>query len=477
MSGSGPDTVFDVVVVGGGPGGYATAFRAAARGLDVAMVEEAEVGGTCLHWGCIPSKASLHVAELLDEVERGPVMGLDLSLNGIDGDELAAFRRGVVDRLHRGLVGLARQRTTLVAGRGRVVEPGVVAVTDADGAQERVAGRHVVVATGSRVRSLPGIDVDGTVVQTSDDAVHFTTAPGRALIVGAGAIGMEFASMWAPMGTEVTIVEALDRVLPLEDADVSAAVAKAYRARGIDLHVGATVASVDVDEGMAAVTIEADGATTTREVDVVLVAVGRAPRTDDLGIDEVLDERGFVVTDDFGATAIDGLWAVGDVRPTLALAHAAFVEGFVVADRIAGVADVVPVDHTHTPRVTYCHPEAASVGLTEDQAVERFGADGVTATTVTLMGNAKGIIHGSPGFAKVVVRREGPGVAPGATGEVLGVHVVGPHATDLIAEGALATSWGALPEELGAISHAHPTLYEALGEAWMSAAGLPFHAH
>jgi dihydrolipoamide dehydrogenase len=219
--------LFDVVVVGGGPGGYATAFRAAARGLDVALVEQARVGGTCLHVGCIPSKASLYVAELLEEVERGPVMGLDLSVNGIDGDELAAFRQGVVDRLYKGLVGLARQRTTLVEGRGRLVEPGVVTVADPDGAEQRIEGRHVVIATGSRVRSLPGIEVDGTVVQTSDDAVGFTQAPGRAVIIGAGAIGMEFASMWAPMGTEVTIVEALDRVLPLEDADVSAAVAKA----------------------------------------------------------------------------------------------------------------------------------------------------------------------------------------------------------------------------------------------------------
>ena len=232
-----------------------------------------------------------------------------------------------------------------------------------------------------------------------------------------------------------------------------------------------------MEDGIAEVVVGQDGDTTVVEADRVLVAIGRGPRTADIGIDEVLDERGFVVADAFGATAVDGLWAVGDVLPTLALAHAAFVEGFVVADRIAGVADVVPVDHTHTPRVTYCNPEVGSVGLTEEQAVEQFGADGVTATTVSLRGNAKGIIHGSAGFAKVVVRTDGPGVAPGATGAALGVHIVGPQATDLIGEGAMATSWGALPEELGAISHAHPSLYEALGEAWMSAAGLPFHAH
>lgn len=467
---------YDVVVIGGGPGGYATAFRAAARGLDVAMVEEAKVGGTCLHWGCIPSKASLHVAQLLEQVDRAPIMGLDLTFNGVDGEELAAFRRGVIDRLHKGLAGLADQRCTVVAGRGRLVEPGVVSV---DGGEWDLPleADDVVIATGSSVKDLPGVDVDGTVVQTSDDAVHFADAPARAVIVGAGAIGMEFASMWAPMGTEVTVVEGLDRVLPLEDADVSDAVAKAYRDRGIEVLTGAMVRDVDVADGAATVTIDVGDDQVLRDADVVLLAVGRAPRTADLGLDDVLDERGYVVADAYGATAMDGLWAVGDVLPTLALAHAAFVEGFVVADRIAGVDDVVPVDHTHTPRVTYCHPEAASVGLTEAQAVEAHGADAVSTTTISLRGNAKGILAGSAGFAKVVVLANGPGVAPGATGPVLGLHVVGPHATDLVAEGALATSWGALPEELGAISHAHPSLYEALGEAWMSAAGLPFHAH
>ncbi|HKJ57538.1 MAG TPA: FAD-dependent oxidoreductase, partial [Nitriliruptoraceae bacterium] len=255
------------------------------------------------------------------------------------------------------------------------------------------------------------------------------------------------------------------------------AVAKAFKGRGIEVLTSASVEDIDVADGIAEVVFSHGDGTTVLEADRVLVAFGRGPCTADLGIDDVLDERGFVVADAFGATDVDGLWAVGDVLPTLALAHAAFVEGFVVADRIADVADVVPVDHTHTPRVTYCNPEVASVGLTEQEAVDALGADAVATTTISLRGNAKGIIHGSAGFAKVVVAADGPGVAPGATGEVLGVHIVGPQATDLIAEGAIATSWGALPEELGAISHAHPSLYEALGEAWMSAAGLPFHAH
>lgn len=466
----------DIVVLGGGPGGYATAFRAAARGLDVAIVEADKIGGTCLHRGCIPSKASLHVAGVLEEVERGDLMGLDLTLNRIDGAELAAFRQGVVDNLHKGLSLLARQRCTMIDGWGRLDGAGRVVVTNGDGAEQVVTGRHVVIATGSVPRVIPGIEVDEEVVQTSDQAVHFDTVPDRAIVIGAGAIGMEFASMWQPMGTRVTVIEALDRVLPLEDVDVSRAVAKSFKSRGIEVMTSASVEAIDVDDGIAEVLVEVDGTTVVLEADRVLIAIGRGPRTADIGIHDVLDEGGFVTADAFGATSVDGLWAVGDVLPTLALAHAAFVEGFVVADRIAQVADVVPVDHIHTPRVTYCSPEVASVGLTEEQAVVAHGAEAIVTTTVSMRGNAKGIIHGSTGFTKVIVRKDGPGVAPGATGEALGVHIVGPQATDLIAEGALATSWGALPEELGAISHAHPSLYEALGEAWMSAAGLPFHA-
>ena len=468
----------DIVVVGGGPGGYAIAFRAAARGLDVALVEQDKVGGTCLHRGCIPSKAILHVAEVLEEVHRGDVMGLRLSFDGIDGDGLAAFRQGVIDSMHKGLSALVKQRCTMVEGRGRITGPGTVEVTGADGSTSTIEARHVVLATGSFPRSLPGVEIDGEVVQTSDQALWFTEAPRRAVVIGAGAIGMEFASMWAPMGTEVTVVEALDRVLPLEDADVSKAVARNYKRRGIDVMTLAKVTGVERQGQAATVSVEVDGKVSQVEADVVLVAIGRGPNTDDTGAAElgILDERGFAVTDEFGATSVDGVWAVGDVCPTLALAHAAFAEGFVVGDRIAGVDHVVPVDHVHTPRVTYCHPEVASVGLTEAQAREVHG-DAVTATTTSFRGNAKGLLAGSDGFVKTIALTEGPGIGPGATGAVLGVHVVGPHATDLIAEGTLATSWGALPEELAAITHAHPSLYELMGEAFQSAAGLPFHAH
>ena len=469
----------DVVVLGGGPGGYAAAFRAAARGLDVAVVEQDKVGGTCLHRGCIPSKAILHVAEVLEEVHRADVLGLKLTFDGVDGDGLAAFRQGVIDSMYKGLSGLVAQRCTLLEGRGRITGPGTVEVTAADGTTSTVEGRHLVLATGSVPKVLPGVEVDGEVVQTSDQALWFTQAPPRAIVIGAGAIGMEFASMWAPMGTAVTVVEALDRVLPLEDVDVSKTVRRTYKRRGIDVLTSAMVQSVERRDDVGVVSVEADGKVRELEAEVVLVAIGRGPNTADTGAAElgILDERGFAVTDEYGATTVDNVWAVGDVRPTLALAHAAFAEGFVVADRIAGVEHVVPVDHTQTPRVTYCHPEVASVGLTEAQAREQHGDDAVVATTTSFRGNAKGLLAGSDGFVKTVGLADGPGVAPGATGAVLGVHVVGPHATDLIAEGTLATSWGALPEELAAITHAHPSLYELMGEAFQSSAGLPFHAH
>jgi dihydrolipoamide dehydrogenase len=491
VSAAGGGPTHDIVVLGGGPGGYATAFRAHARGLDVALVERAEIGGTCLHRGCIPSKATLHVAEVLEEVHRADVMGLKVSFDGIDGDGLQAFREGVISGLHKGLVGLTEKRTTLHRGHGRVVRDGdglAVEVTDDEGDVTTVRGRHVVLATGSVARSLPGVEIDGEVVQTSDQALWFTTPPERAVIIGGGAIGVEFASMWAPMGTQVTVVEALDRLLPLEDADSSKLLERAFKRRGIEVLTGARVAGVGRDGNGASVEVQVGDEIRTLEADRVLVATGRGPRTGDTGAAElgVLDERGFVVTDAYGATEVEGLWAVGDVRPTLALAHAAFAEGFVVGDRIAGVPDVQPVDHVHTPRVTYSHPEVASVGLTETQARERHGDDAVKVASSSFRGNAKGILAGSDGTVKVVYAAGGaaaaaPGVGFDPTGEasgpVLGVHIVGPHATDLIGGATLATAWEALPVELAAITHAHPTLEEALGEAFQVAAGLPFHAH
>lgn len=466
----------DVVVVGGGPGGYAVALRAAVRGLTVAVVEAEKVGGTCLHWGCIPSKAMLHAGAVLDEARHASRFGLDLKVGEVDLDQLGSFRQGVQDQLHKGLEGLIRSRQIdLVSGWGTVGAGGrTVSVSGGGGDGAVLVGRDVVIATGSRVRSLPGIEVDGEVVITSDEATRLPRIPRRALVIGSGAVGLEFASLFRSLGAEeVTVVEALDRIAPLEDADVSKALARAYRKRGITCLAGTTATAITVVEGpdgrAATVSLSSGDA---HVVDTVLVAVGRAPRTDGIGLEAlgVLDDRGFVRTDERGRTAVDGLWAVGDVLapPALALAHAGFAEGFAVADRLAGI-DAPPVDYALVPRVTYCTPEVASVGLTEAQAVERFGDDAVTTTSYGLKGNAKGIIHDSDGFTKVVTG--------GPDGAVVGVHVVGPHATDLIAEAQLITAWEALPAEVSALVHPHPTLAEAMGEAHMAAAGLPFHTH
>ena len=472
--------VHDLVIVGGGPGGYAAAFRAAAHGLDVGLVEAGKVGGVCLHRGCVPSKALLHVAGVLEEVHRADVLGLRLGYEGIDAENLGAFRDGVVAKLHKGLQGLVEERTTLYPGRGRLRagDGGLtVEVTGENGETTTLEAPHVVVATGSRPRHLPGVEVDGSVVQTSNEAL-FTAPPASAVIVGAGAVGMEFASMWRPMGAEVTVIEALDRVLPLEDADVSRALARAVKRRGIDVVTDARLQAVRREGELAAVEIAAGDEVRTLEVERVLIAVGREPVTDEVGLHDlgVLDDRGFVEVDGWGATATPGLWAVGDVTSGPALAHAAFAEGFVVGDRIAGVPTAVPVDHTQTPRVTYTLPEVASVGLTEAEARERFGDESIEVSSTGLHGNAKGIIAGSEGLVKVVRATDPvPAGAVGDQGPVLGIHLVGPHATELIGEASLATAWEAVPAELAAITHAHPTLYEVLGEAFLSAAGTPHH--
>jgi dihydrolipoamide dehydrogenase len=461
----------DLIVIGGGPGGYAVGFRAAVRGLDVAMIEADQVGGTCLHRGCIPSKALLHVAEVLHELERKDVLGLDVDLRGIDLDGLHGFRDQVVGRMHDGLRTVVKQRDiTYHEGFGRLREPGAVEVSAADGTTATVEGRSVVIATGSVPKHLPDVEIDGQVVMTSDDALRVDRIPRRAVIIGAGAVGMEFATFWNAIGTEVTVVEALDRVLPLEDADSSKAVARSFRRAGIEVVTDALVEKVTVadrDDPRAVVTVTAGGSSQEHEVDAVLVAIGRGANLEEVGAEELGVVRdGAVEADAHGRTSADGVWAVGDVLPGLMLAHAAFAEGFVVADAIAGI-DVQPVDHTNVPRVTYCRPEVASVGLTEEEARERY--DDIETTRYSLRANAKGIISGVDGHVKVVSR--------GAEGETVGVHIVSAHATDLIAEASLVTHWGAYPSEVAQVIHAHPTLSEAVGESFLSAAGTPFHGH
>jgi dihydrolipoamide dehydrogenase len=457
---------YDIAVLGGGPGGYATALRAVGHGQRVALVESDRLGGTCLHRGCVPSKALLHVAHLADAVPQLVELGLAAPGRAVDVDAVGRFRDEVVDRLHRGLLGLVRSRSIdLFEGWGRIVAPGAIEVAGADGATTLVEATHVVIATGSSPIDLPGVRPDGERILRSDDALRLDRVPASAVVVGGGAIGVEIASLWRSLGSDVTIVEALERLLPLEDPDSSEALARAFGRRGIDVLTGDTLAGVH-DKGDHVVVETSGGATI--DADQVLIAVGRRPATAGFGLEEqgVLGDTGHVAIDPLGRTNVDGLWAVGDVVATLALAHAAFAEGFAVADAIAGL-DPDPVDHRLVPRVTYCTPEVASVGLTEPQATDELG-DGCSTTTMSLSGNARALIDGTPGTVKLVSDPDGT---------LVGAHVVGPSATELIAELGLATTWEALTSELGAVTHAHPSLAEGVREAALAASGLPFHVH
>ncbi len=457
-----PAPDFDVLVLGAGSGGYACALRAAQLGLTVALVEKDKVGGTCLHVGCIPTKALLHAAEVADSARDAAQFGVRATLDGIDVPAVNAYRDGVVSRLHQGLTGLVRSRgITTVAGTGRLTGPREVTV---DG--RAYSARHVVLASGSRPRVLPGLEVDGTRVLTSEDALRLEHVPASVVVLGGGAIGCEFASVWRSFGAEVTLVEALPRLVAGEDPASSAALQRAFRKRGITVRTSAPFESVKETADGVAVTVAGGDLI---EAELLLVAVGRAPVTDDLGYEEqgVTLDRGFVVTDERCRTGVEGLWAVGDIVPGLQLAHRGFAQGMFVAEEIAGL-DPAPVDELAVPRVTYSHPEVASVGLTEEQAVERHGAEGVESLTYDLGGNGKSQILRTQGFVKLVRRTDGP---------VLGVHLVGERVGELIGEAQLIYGWEAHAEDVAPLVHAHPTQNEALGEAHLALAGKPLHAH
>ncbi len=466
----------DVVILGGGTGGYATALRARGLGLEVALVERDMIGGTCLHRGCIPSKALLHAAEIMDSIEEGGRRwGISTKLKGVDASTLAATRDDIVERNYKGLVEhLRHDGVELVRGTGRLASPRVVAVTPADpgaagGEIELSARRGVVVATGSRPRSLPGLEPDGVTIVTSDDATRAKRLPDSVLIVGAGAIGLEFATLYRAFGAEVTVVEALDSALPGEDPDVSQEIGRALRRKGIALHLASQVADVERDGGGAVALVRGRDGEQRVKAEMVLVAVGRAPVADGIGLEElgVQRERGYVVPADWGRleTHVPGVHVVGDVLPppSLALAHASFAEGMLVAELLAGRSPA-PIDYACVPRATYSLPEAASVGLSEPEARAR-GMD-VVVNRLPLMAIAKGFIYGQGGMVKVVAERGGP---------VLGVHLVGPHVTELIAEGMLMTAWEALPSEVAEWVHPHPSLSEAVGETLLTLAGRRLH--
>ncbi len=452
---------FDLVILGGGSGGYAAAFRAAELGMSVALVEKDKLGGTCLHRGCIPTKALLHAAEVADSARHSKQFGVNASLESIDVPAVNKYRDGVISRLYKGLQGLAKaNKVTLVEGEGRLAEPHVVAVGD-----RRLTGATVVLATGSTSRTLPGLELGGRVL-TSDTALGLDHVPDKVVILGGGVIGVEFASVWKSFGTDVTIVEGLPHLVPAEDEACSKAFERAYRKRGINFSLGVRFKSVTQDENGVQVTLE-DGK--TFDADYLLVAVGRGPVTADMGFEEagVAMERGFVTTDERLRTSVEGVYAVGDIVPGLQLAHRGFAHGIFVAEELAGLKPV-PIVDSAVPRVTYSEPEVSSVGLTEKQAKEEWGDDAVATYEYNLAGNGKSQILGTAGFIKLVRRVDGP---------LVGIHAVGSRMGEQVGEAQLIVNWEAYPEEVAQLLHAHPTQNEAMGEAHMALAGKPLHAH
>jgi dihydrolipoamide dehydrogenase len=460
--GNDAETTFDLVILGGGSGGYACAFRAADLGMKVALIEKAELGGTCLHRGCIPTKALLHAAEIADNTREAAQFGVVATYGGIDMAGVNTYKDGVVGGLYRGVQGIFKARKiTTIAGVGRLSSPNTVTV---DGT--RYTGTHVVLATGSVPKSLPGLNIDGDRVISSDHALKLDRVPSSVIILGGGVIGCEFASVWKSFGADVTIIEALPHLVPLEDENSSRELERAFKRRGIAFQVGNRFSGVEYTGDGVRVSTE-NGK--QFEAELLLVAVGRAPVSDGLGFEEagVAMERGYVKVDEYCRTSVPSIYAVGDLIPTLQLAHAGFAEGILVAEHIAGL-NPVPIDYDGVPRVTYSHPEVASVGITEAQAKDRYGAENVTTFSYNLAGNGKSSILKTTGRVKLVRQKDGP---------VVGVHMVGDRIGELVAEGQLIYNWEALPSDVAQLIHAHPTQGEAMGEAHLALAGKPLHVH
>ncbi len=451
---------YDVVILGAGSGGYAAALRASQLGLKVALVEGDKVGGTCLHRGCIPTKAYLHAAETADAVKESATFGVNSSFHGIDMAQVGRYRDSVITKLFKGLQGLLSSRgVEVIQGWGRLVGPNTVEV---DG--RRIDGTHVILATGSYSRSIPGQEIGGRVI-TSDQALQMEWAPQRAVVLGGGVIGLEFASVWRSFGAEVTVIEALPHLANNEDEAVSKHLERAFRKRGIKFHTNTRFAGAEQNEQGVHVWTE-DGK--TFDADVLLVAVGRGPVTAGLGYEEqgIRMDRGFVLVDENLHTGVANIRAVGDIVPGLQLAHRGFLQGIFVAEQIAGL-NPAPIVESGIPRVTFCEPEIASVGLTEKQAREKYG-DAVRTVEYNLAGNGKSNILGTAGFIKLVSVEDGP---------IVGFHGIGARIGEQVGEGELLVNWEAYPEDVASLIHAHPTQNESIGEAALALAGKPLHAH
>jgi dihydrolipoamide dehydrogenase len=464
----------DVIVVGGVTGGYSTALRAAQLGLDVVLVEREKVGGTCLHWGCIPTKAILQTAEVAEHAQEAADFGVTVDYQGIEVAALNAHKDGVVEKMWKGLQGALKGRgVETVIGTAKLTAKDTVEIDVEDGDTRTVSAPAIVVATGSAPKQLPFAEFDGKRIISSDHAMNLEKLPKKAIILGSGAVGMEFATAWNAFGVEVTIVEMEDRLLPLEDADSSKEIGRAFRKRGIDALTGAKVTDVSSTSRSVTVKVETKKGEEERKADLLLVAIGRGPVTEGAGLEDAgveVDDRGFVTVDEYCRTNVEGIYALGDVIPTLGLAHASFAEGFLVADQLGGL-DVLPIDYKGVPRVTYSHPEVASVGFTEAEAKDA-GYEVVTER-YPFQALGRAAMAKATGMVKLIAEKDDD--AEGGAGRVLGIHLVGPRATDLISEGQLIYNWEALPTDVARQIHAHPSFAEAIGEAHLALAGRALH--
>ncbi|MEP7035987.1 MAG: dihydrolipoyl dehydrogenase [Actinomycetota bacterium] len=454
------ENTFDIVILGGGSGGYACALRSAELGLSVALVEKGKLGGTCLHMGCIPTKALLHAAEVADTAREGEQFGVKTTFESVDMIGVNAYKDGVVGRLYKGLQGLVKSSKTieLVEGEGHLVSKNTIEV-----AGRQLVGTSIVLATGSYAKTLPGLEIAGKIM-TSDQALFLDHVPARVVVLGGGVIGVEFASVFKSFGSEVTIIEALPRLVAAEDEAISKQLERSFRKRKISFQTGVKFSGATQSGDIVQVSLETGE---TIEADLLLVAVGRGPVTTGLGYEEagVSVDRGYVLANERCQTNVDGIYAVGDIVPGLQLAHRGFAQGIFVAEQIAGLNPPV-IDEMGIPRVTYCEPEIASVGYTEAQAREKFGE--IETYDYNLGGNGKSQILATQGFIKLVRQKDGP---------VVGVHMIGARMGEQVGEAMLIYNWEALPSEVAQLIHAHPTQNEALGEAHLALAGKPLHAH